>query len=282
MSASQDTTFQLAKQTEDRRFTFRPGDDGPKPATEKYRPRTLAEMVGQGAVVWRLQEFLEAPYSGALLMEGETGTGKTTAALCLAAELGAVEFGGMFRIKSGMQDAEAVGKVLDVLRFTPMLGSGWKVVIVDEADNMSPKAAQMWLSALEDLPPRSVIVFTTNHPDKFPQRFLDRCERITFESCPDLLWQDAQAIADMIWKAEGRSGDPPPAHMLRGVVDKAGHLSFRRIVQAAALGQIESPRPTSARPAQSRPDAPADVTERRRAAARKAVETRRQRAAMTA
>ena len=84
----------------------------------------------------------------------------------LTAPLGAVEFGGLEVVKSGTQDAETVERVLKGLRYTPMCGSGWKVVVCDEADLMSPKAGQLWLSALEDLPPKSVIVFTTNQDRK--------------------------------------------------------------------------------------------------------------------
>src|SRR5436309_3046629 len=100
--------FRLAIPTPPPRLPM--GDPGPEPLalTEQYRPRTLAEMVGQGAAVWQLQTFLECPHSTAFLFEGPTGNGKTTAALCLAAELGAVEFGGLELIKSGTQDAEAV------------------------------------------------------------------------------------------------------------------------------------------------------------------------------
>lgn len=203
-----------------------------QPLAEKYRPRSLDEMVGQGCAVFRLQAFLEAPYSTAFLFEGPTGVGKTTAALCLAAELGAVEFGGLDVIKSGSQDADAVLHALNQLRFTPMLGSGWKVLVVDEADYMSPKAAQVWLSALEDLPPRSVIIFTTNNPGKFPDRFLDRCERVAFEDDAAAHAQDAQALADRVWHGETGRRDAPRAADLAGVADGAGRLSYRRVVRA--------------------------------------------------
>lgn len=204
----------------------------PAALTEKYRPCLLAEMVGQGEAVYRLLDFLEAPHSGAFLLEGPTGVGKTTAALCLAAELGAVEFGGLERINSGMQDAEAVEAALAGLRYTPMLGSGWKVVVVDEADYMSQKAQQLWLSALEDLPPRSVVVFTTNRADKFPDRFLDRCERLAFRADAPMLLQDAQALVDDVWRREGRPDSPPDVAGLEGIVDGEGRLSFRRVLRA--------------------------------------------------
>jgi ATPase family protein associated with various cellular activities (AAA) len=204
----------------------------PQSLSERHRPKVLADVVGQGPVLFRVEAFLEAPYSTAFLFEGPTGVGKTTVALAIAAELGAVEMGGLEQVKSGMQDAEEVERVLGNLRYTPMLGSGWRVIIVDEADYMSYKASQIWLSALEDLPSRSLVIFTTNNTHKFSDRFLDRCERFAFESAPVMHAQDAQALIDRIWLAETGETESPRLADLPGVIDPAQGLSYRRVVRA--------------------------------------------------
>jgi len=204
--------------------------DPPKPP---QTPRDLASVVGQGEVTFRIESFLEAPYSSAWFFDGPTGVGKTTVALAIAAELGAVEFGGLEQIKSGMQDAEAVEGVLNTLRYTPMLGSGWKVVIVDEADYMSHKASQLWLSALEDLPAKSVVIFTTNNPSKFADRFLDRCERLTFSCAAEEHKGDSQELVNRVWIGEtGSLHGAPNAQFLKGVVDDNGAISYRRVIRA--------------------------------------------------
>jgi hypothetical protein len=210
--------------------------DPPKPAqtlTEKYRPRDLASIVGQGEIVFRMEAFLEAPYSSAWLFHGTTGVGKTTVALAIAAELGAVEFGGLEIIRSGIADAEAVESALLGLRYTPMLGSGWKVVIVDEADSMSYKAGQLWLSSLEDLPEKSVVIFTTNSRSKFPDKFLDRCEQLGFADDAEEHKGDAQELVNRVWLAEtGGLHGAPNAQYLDGNTDDAGKISYRRVVRA--------------------------------------------------
>jgi hypothetical protein len=299
-----DKPFRLTRPAH--QFKLKLADPGPPPVTltEKHRPRDLASVVGQGEVVFRLETFLEAPYSGAFLFVGPTGVGKTTVAMAVAAELGACEYGGLFIIKSGMQDAEAVEGVLKDLRYTPMMGSGWKVVIVDEADYMSVKAAQLWLSSLEDLPPKSVVVFTTNNPDKFKDRFIDRCERLDFACQAAEHAGDAQALADRVWQAETGSlhGCPNVQH-IRGLVDDDGAISYRRVVRAlepllaarkalppapeavqvSPVEQRTDGEPIPPRPAKAKAPASEDVIARRRAAAQKGLETwRRNQAALKA
>ncbi len=57
------------------------------PWTEKYRPMKLNEMVGQDSIVDRLEAYVKARSMPHLLFAGPAGSGKTTAALCIAREL---------------------------------------------------------------------------------------------------------------------------------------------------------------------------------------------------
>ncbi|MEM2102841.1 MAG: AAA family ATPase, partial [Candidatus Bathyarchaeia archaeon] len=54
---------------------------------EKYRPKTLTEMVDQKEIVERLESFVKARNTPHCIFAGPPGTGKTTAALCLAHDL---------------------------------------------------------------------------------------------------------------------------------------------------------------------------------------------------
>lgn len=219
----------------------------PEPApvalTEKHRPKYLADVVGQGAIVWQLQQFAEAPYSDVILLEGDTGTGKTSVALALATELGIVieegEFGGLYKIQSGDQTKDSIQEAFRKFWHRPPFGSGWRMVLVNEAHCVSPQAATYWLDQLENLPPRCVVVFTTDQPKKLPTPLRNRCQHFTFSSDPETLAQDAQALLDSIWQAElGRNHSPRVAD-LPGVVED-GAISFRRVVRAIQpLIQIE-------------------------------------------
>jgi hypothetical protein len=200
----------------------------------KYRPQKLGELLGQPWASQQLQSFAANPYPTAFLFEGDTGTGKTSAALLLAETLGVQidqgPFGGLHQIASGEQTGETVRRMMESLRCRPFFGSGWKVLVVNEADAMTPNAAFVWLDALEDLPPQTVIIFTTNAACRIPARLRDRCERLAFESSALLLRPYLQELTDRIWREEGCAGSPPEVETL-GLADENGNASFRRLVQ---------------------------------------------------
>lgn len=55
--------------------------------TEKYRPSKLSEVIGQGAIVERLQTFVDAKNFPNMIFSGTAGVGKTTCAIAMAKEL---------------------------------------------------------------------------------------------------------------------------------------------------------------------------------------------------
>ena len=216
------------------------------PITEKYRPRALAQIRGNERIVNMLRSFIKAPTSKAFLLAGPPGTGKTSAAFALAGELGCDlettprECGGLFEIASGELTADNVREMFrTTLAYRPFYGSGWKVLIANEADNMSTQAQFVLLDILENLPPQTVVVFTTNDPDKLPARLRQRCECHTFKtpvrgfnegaSAAEIA---AQALIDDVWRAElGGAVAPPSLYDLDGWKD-AGHVSFRSVLAA--------------------------------------------------
>jgi DNA polymerase III delta prime subunit len=191
-----------------------------------------------------LHRYVAQPHPVAYLFEGETGTGKTSAALALAAELGCAvdqgEFGGVWVIASGEQSADAVRETCRQMWTRPMVGSGWKVVVVNEVDRMSAAAETIWLDRLENLPERTVVVMTTNYPRKLSARLRDRCVRVGFESSFKRLAIPTRDLLLAVWKAETRRR--PDATVIDGIVRDAvldGHVSLRRAVQLLGAALME-------------------------------------------
>jgi replication-associated recombination protein RarA len=219
-------------------------DARPVPLVEKYRPRTLKGVWGQPRAVTLLKRFARAPHPAAFLFEGETGTGKTSAALALGRELGCDvdqgEWGGVWEIASGEQSADAVRETARRMSLGPMAGSGWKVVIVNEADRMCRPAEVVWLDLLEHLPRQTVVVFTTNDADRLSQRFRDRCTRVVFRSDADHLAPSVRDYLLAVWRAETKTrADRKTVEQVVLDTIRAGRVSFRRGVQALGVLLME-------------------------------------------
>ncbi len=199
-----------------------------------YRPRTVAELSGQDWARDALSAFLADPQPGAFLFHGPTGTGKTSAALALAADLGVsvehAECGGLHVIASGEQTGESVRSAVNALWCRPMMGSGWRVIVVNEADCITSNAAFKWLDVLEDLPPQCVVIFTTNDASKLPRRLRDRCEEVNFIGGALVLQAACEELSRRVWKEQTGRDDCPPLDAFGGWnVD--GEASFRRLLQ---------------------------------------------------
>lgn len=211
--------------------------------TEKYRPQTLADIRGQDMITKSLEIYARNPSPKAFLLAGPSGCGKTSTAYALARAIGCDtakgEFGGLYEIASGDCTAESVRGLFNTsLQYHTWTGSGWKVLIVNEADNMTDKAAFIWLDVLEKLPAKVVVVFTTNDASKFSSRFKSRCECYTFKAkarsdkAANLTAEiAAQKLVDDIWQAELGHNHAPRLAELDDWNDD-GNVNFRAVVQA--------------------------------------------------
>ena len=116
--------------------------------TEKYRPKTLDEIVGNEKAVIEIRRWAKAwsqgkPKQKAIILSGKAGTGKTSSALALANEMGWAV------IELNTSDARNAQRIKDVATsgavnetfsndgtFISSKSGGRKLIILDEADNL--------------------------------------------------------------------------------------------------------------------------------------------------
>ncbi len=72
---------------------------------------------------------------------------------------------------------DAVREASDFLRLTPAEG-GWRVVVVDGAEDMNRNAANALLKSLEEPPARAVLLLACAAPGRLPPTIRSRCRRL--------------------------------------------------------------------------------------------------------
>lgn len=120
--------------------------------TEKYRPRSLAQVVGNGPSVSRLRQWAESwkegtPGKRAIVLAGPPGTGKTSTALALATDMGwtLIELNASdARNAATIQKVATAGAVHQTFAadgsFHAAADGGRKLIVLDEADNLYERA----------------------------------------------------------------------------------------------------------------------------------------------
>lgn len=173
--------------------------------SEKYRPRSLTDIVGQPAVRM-LRALVAKPYSCCVLLECEQGgVGKTSTAMAFANDLGCVdEFHGLHVVPCSEFSIEIARELFDgnALRLRPMFGSGWHCVILEEFDWLPAQTQRFLKVALETkLPSKSVVVATSNGAGKLDAALLQRFRCYSFSSGKQFAAAAQQRIAE-IWRLE--------------------------------------------------------------------------------
>jgi DNA polymerase III gamma/tau subunit len=177
----------------------------PQSLSEKYRPQTIAEFVGLEKPKRILSKFVAKPYPSAWLFVGPSGVGKTSMAQAMCSEIK----GELHHIPSQKCTAQAIDDVCRVCHYLPFCPGGLHVVLIDEADRMTPAAQLALLSKLDAtaFPPNTVFIFTANSTDGLEPRFLSRTRVIEFSSYG--MSGEIASYLDRVWHAERGNGNAP-------------------------------------------------------------------------
>jgi DNA polymerase III delta prime subunit len=145
---------------------------------EKYRPQTLSEYVGNETVKETIQQYLDSNDIPHLLLHGKAGTGKTTLAKLI---VNTIKCDSMIINASDENNVDTVRT--KVKNFASSMGfAGFKVIILDEFDYMTPNAQAILRNLMETFSKHCRFILTCNYHEKIIDPIKSRCQ--TFAITP--------------------------------------------------------------------------------------------------
>ncbi|TFG17571.1 MAG: AAA family ATPase, partial [Promethearchaeota archaeon] len=161
-----------------------------RPWVEKYRPRVLDQIVNQEGIINRLKQFVKDKSMPHLIFAGPAGTGKTTSALAMVREIyGTKRTRNRTHLELNASDARGINVVRsfikDFAKSKPPMEIPFKILILDEADNMTSQAQQALRRTMEKYTSNCRMILICNYSNKIIPPIQSRCVIFRFSSLND-------------------------------------------------------------------------------------------------
>jgi len=141
---------------------------------EKYRPQTLEEYVGNEVIKNKISDYLNQGSIQNLLLHGVAGTGKTTLAKLIANNLNC----DLLYINAS--DERGIDTIREkIIPFASSMGFGdVKIVILDEADYITPQAQATLRNTMESFSGNTRFILTCNYLERIISPLQSRCQTL--------------------------------------------------------------------------------------------------------
>lgn len=182
--------------------------------TEKYRPATFPELVGQDEVVKRVQSLTNSMNIPHLLLAGPAGTGKSTLALIVVRDLFKKNWRENF-LELNASDERGINVVREKVKNfarTKSLGNiDFKIIFLDEADALTPEAQQALRRTMENYSGTCRFILSCNYSTKIIDPIQSRCAVFRFKL---LEKKDMEKVIQKISEGEGLRIDSDAMELL--------------------------------------------------------------------
>jgi len=151
---------------------------------EKYRPKTLEEIINQKHVVDRLKAFVKKKSIPHMIFAGPPGTGKTASAIALAKDFYGKNWQYNFQ-ETNSSDERGINvvrtRIKDFARIKP-LGAPFKIIFLDESDALTSDAQQALRRTIEQYSNVCRFILSCNYSSRIITPIQSRCTVFRFRS----------------------------------------------------------------------------------------------------
>lgn len=154
---------------------------------EKYRPKSLAEIIGQKSITSRLESYAEKRDLPHLLFSGPAGVGKTTSAVSIAQEIYGEEWKENF-LELNASDERGIDVVRNRIKNFARSAFGshdYKIIFLDEADSLTKDAQNALRRTMEQFSHNTRFILSCNYSNRIIDPIQSRCAVFRFPPLSD-------------------------------------------------------------------------------------------------